>query len=85
MGRIKSLLVKKTGKLLLNEGVFNTEFENNKLRLKHTMPSKSTRNKVAGYITRMMKAQAAKITAEAAKEAARLAAKQNPQSPMEVQ
>ena len=60
MGRIKSLMVKKAAKQLLNETVFNGEFENNKKYLRNTMPSKPIRNKIAGYITRLMKAKAQK-------------------------
>lgn len=63
MGRIKSLMVKKAAKQLINEDVFNTEFENNKKALKNTMPSKPIRNKIAGYITRLMKARAQKQAA----------------------
>jgi len=60
MGRIKSLMVKKAAKQLLNESVFNGEFENNKKYLRNTMPSKPIRNKIAGYIGRLMKAKAQK-------------------------
>ncbi len=60
MGRIKSMMVKRAAKQLLNESVFNTEFENNKKALKDTMPSKPIRNKIAGYITRLMRARAQK-------------------------
>ena len=63
MGRIKSLMVKKAARQLLNERVFNTEFENNKKALKDTMPSKPIKNKIAGYITRLMKVKALKQTA----------------------
>ncbi len=57
MGRIKSLMVKRAAKQLLKENVgeFTTEFEKNKKILKDTMPSKQIRNKIAGYITRLMK------------------------------
>lgn len=67
MGRIKSLMVKRAAKQLLNEDVFNAEFENNKKFLKDTMPSKAIRNKIAGYITRLMRAKAQKQAAEAQK------------------
>jgi len=56
MGRIKSLLVKKTAKSLIEKGIpFTTDFETNKKILGNTMPSKSIRNKIAGYITRLQK------------------------------
>ena len=71
MGRIKSLMVKRAAKQLLNEDVFNGEFENNKKYLRNTMPSKPIRNKIAGYIARLMKAKAQK-QAEQAKAAAAL-------------
>ncbi len=55
MGRIKSTLIKRTGRRLCSEttDIFNTKFDNNKKRLRDTMPSKRIRNKVAGYITRL--------------------------------
>ncbi len=71
MGRIKSLMVKRAARQLLNEDVFNGEFENNKKYLRNTMPSKPIRNKIAGYISRLMKAKAQK-QAEEAKAAAAL-------------
>lgn len=56
MGRIKSVLVKRTAKQLLKEdNVFSDNFEQNKQVLGGTMPSKSIRNKIAGYITRLKK------------------------------
>ncbi len=54
MGRIKSTLIKRTGrKLLEEENVFTDKFEDNKRILADSMPSKSIRNKIAGYITRL--------------------------------
>lgn len=54
MGRIKSTLIKRTAKNLLKEqNKFSEEFGNNKRRLGNVMPSKSLRNKIAGYITRI--------------------------------
>ena len=56
MGRIKSKLIKRTGKILMaEENKFSDSFENNKLILSGTMPSKKIRNQVAGYITRKIK------------------------------
>lgn len=54
MGKIKSALIKKTGRQLILEDLpFNQDFENNKAILGNTMPSKKTRNKIAGYIARL--------------------------------
>ena len=57
MGRIKSTLVKRTAKTLLGqeEDLFADSFEQNKKVLKDTMPSKPIRNKIAGYIARLVK------------------------------
>jgi len=56
MGRIKSTQIKRTAKILENEGeYFSEDFDKNKKILKNTLPSKSVRNKVAGYITRLRK------------------------------
>lgn len=56
MGRIKSLMIKKAAKQLLDgEHRFTEDFEHNKKVLKNTMPSKPIRNKVAGYISRLIK------------------------------
>ncbi len=61
MGRIKSTLVKRTSKKLLNEeDIFSSDFGQNKKILGRTMPSKSIRNKIAGYITRLEKQKAKK-------------------------
>ena len=59
-------MVKKAARQLLNESVFNTEFENNKKFLRNTMPSKPIKNKIAGYITRLAKMRAKKQQQEAA-------------------
>jgi ribosomal protein S17E len=54
MGRIKSSLIKRTGRnLLKEENKFSGGFDNNKNLLGMSMPSKSLRNKIAGYITRL--------------------------------
>ena len=56
MGRIKSTLVKKTArKLLEGENNFTPEFKKDKKMLGNTMPSKKMRNKIAGYIARLKK------------------------------
>ena len=41
---------------------FDTEFENNKTLLKNSMSSKSTKNKIAGYISRLKRMERKKIT-----------------------
>ncbi len=58
MGRIKSLMIKRVSSQLM-EGVdtFSDDFEKNKKLLKGVMQYKSTRNKVAGYVTRIVKKQ----------------------------
>ncbi|MEI6731253.1 MAG: 30S ribosomal protein S17e [archaeon] len=54
MGRIKSLMVKRASKQLLQgENSFDETFERNKKLLGSTMPSKPIRNKIAGYIARL--------------------------------
>ncbi|MFH1500491.1 MAG: 30S ribosomal protein S17e [archaeon] len=60
MGRIKSTLIKRTSNQLLDDDKeeFSTSFEDNKKMLGDTMPSKSIRNKIAGYIGRLKKMQA---------------------------
>jgi len=56
MGRIKSKLIKRTGRSLLGEtNIFNSEFKKNKDVLKGLTPSKKIRNQIAGYITRLKK------------------------------
>lgn len=59
MGRIKSLMVKRTAKeLMLQQGeLFKVEFNHNKKVLGRTMPSKKIRNKIAGYIARLERAK----------------------------
>ena len=49
-------MVKRAAKqLLTGEHPFNEEFNHNKKILGSTMPSKSVRNKIAGYIARLNK------------------------------
>jgi len=58
MGRIKSTMIKKAARQLLEkEHIFNSEFEHNKKILGSTMPSKPVRNKIAGYISKLIKMQ----------------------------
>ena len=60
MGRIKSLLVKRTSEKLIEEQEFSDNFEKNKKILGMTMPSKRIRNIMAGYITRLKRKSHAK-------------------------
>ncbi len=55
MGRIKTLLVKRTARELVETtpDTFTEDFEDNKKALGQTMPSKRLRNMIAGYITRL--------------------------------
>ncbi len=63
MGRIKSLMIKRAAKKLLEDKEsFSESFEHNKKRLKDTMPSKPIRNKVAGYISRLVRMQKESLT-----------------------
>ncbi|MFA4952877.1 MAG: 30S ribosomal protein S17e [Candidatus Pacearchaeota archaeon] len=56
MGKIKSKLVKRTSKILIEKGIeFHKEFEANKKILGNTMPSKKLRNQMAGYLSRVKK------------------------------
>ena len=57
MGRIKSTLIKRTSRQLIESSgeSFGKTFEENKKAIGETMPSKKMRNKIAGYITRINK------------------------------
>ena len=57
MGRIKSTMVKKAAKQLLDGAhAFSADFTHNKRVLgSKTMPSKPIRNKVAGYLARLVR------------------------------
>ena len=55
MGRIKSTLVKRTSVKLMEQQEFSEDFEDNKKILGKTMPSKRTKNIMAGYISRLEK------------------------------
>ena len=59
MGRIKSTMIKKASRQLIAQNLpFSESFEKNKKVLKNSMPSKPIRNKIAGYIARLMKVKA---------------------------
>ncbi len=57
MGRIKSTLIKRTARKLIENipELFNSDFKHNEKVLGNTMPSKPIRNKIAGYIARLLK------------------------------
>ena len=57
MGRIKTTLVKRTSRQLIEQtpDSFNKEFDQNKKALGSILPSKKMRNKIAGYVARIKK------------------------------
>ena len=56
MGRIKSTMVKRAAEQIMNQdNKFSSSFEENKLKLKGILPSKPIKNKVAGYIARLVR------------------------------
>ena len=58
MGRIKSTMVKKAARqFVATETIFNDTFDHNKKLLGSLMPSKPIRNKIAGYIARLIRMQ----------------------------
>jgi ribosomal protein S17E len=59
MGRIKTTMVKRATRELLqrDDHQFKESFEENKKLLSTTMPSKKVRNKIAGYLARLIKAK----------------------------
>tara|TARA_Y100000310_G_C20652904_1_gene800434 strand:+ start:1266 stop:1463 length:198 start_codon:yes stop_codon:yes gene_type:complete len=65
MGRIKSTAIKKAAKTLVVQGDFTTDFDENKVILEaYEFPDKGTRNKIAGYIARLKKAEKKEIIAQ---------------------
>ena len=59
MGRIKSTLIKRTSRKLIenSDESFGKTFEENKKSLGNTLPSKRMKNRIAGYITRLKRNQ----------------------------
>jgi ribosomal protein S17E len=52
MGKIRSRMIKRTSEELLKRGVeFSEDFEKNKKVLGGEMPSKKTKNQIAGYLS----------------------------------
>ncbi len=53
MGKIKTKQITRTAEELIDKGIeFTDNFEENKKILGNTMPSKKTRNQIAGYLAR---------------------------------
>ncbi|MEK6890355.1 MAG: hypothetical protein AABX35_04150 [Nanoarchaeota archaeon] len=67
MGRIKSTMVKRAARQLMkgSSELFNDNFDHNKKALGHTMPSIPVRNKIAGYLARLVKMKNAPIKIKA--------------------
>ncbi len=56
MGKIKSKMIKNSGKFFIQEGInFTESFEENKKILAETMPGKKLRNQMAGFLVRVKK------------------------------
>ncbi len=57
MGRIKPKLIKRTSRQLVGNDPdsFTKDFDHNKKAIGSTLPSKKTRNKIAGYLARIKK------------------------------
>ena len=63
MGKIKSKLIKRTAKILIQNGIeFSDNFEQNKNILGTTMPSKKIRNQIAGFVARFEKQKKSEAT-----------------------
>lgn len=57
MGKIKQKRIKRTAEGLIKEGIeFSEKFEENKRILGDVMPSKKTKNQIAGYLARLKRA-----------------------------
>jgi len=65
MGNIRTSFVKRTSKELIetHQGVFTTDFDENKKLVAETstVSTKHLRNKIAGYITRLVRQQQAEM------------------------
>ena len=55
MGRIKPKLIKRTSRNMLENSPesYEKDFDHNKKAIGNTLPSKKTRNKIAGYLARL--------------------------------
>lgn len=65
MGRIKQTYLKRVAKSLMeaHPGEFSADFNHNKVKVAEltTVQSKSIRNKIAGYLSRVMKQKAVSV------------------------
>jgi len=65
MGRIKQTYLKRVAKNLMaaHPEQFSTDFDNNKVKVGEltTVQSKSIRNKIAGYLSRVMKQKSVSV------------------------
>ena len=56
MGKIKSKLIRRTANALLGKGIgFSKSFNENKILLGNSMPSKKIRNQIAGLLAKIKK------------------------------
>ncbi len=61
MGKIKSKLIRRSAKSLVQKGIqFTQKFDDNKLVLGNILPSKKIRNQIAGLLAKMKQAEAIK-------------------------
>lgn len=61
MGKIKSKLIRRSAKTLVQKGIqFTEKFDDNKLVLGNILPSKKIRNQIAGLLAKMKKFEAIK-------------------------
>ena len=61
MGKIKSKMIRRSAKALVQRGIsFTDKFDENKLVLGNTLPSKKIRNQIAGLLGKMKKVEAIK-------------------------
>lgn len=67
MGRIKSAMVKRAARQLMKSSpeLFTEKFNHNKKTLGSTMPSKPVRNKIAGYLARLVQMKNAPVKIKA--------------------
>ncbi len=65
MGKIKSKIIRKSAKILMNEGVkFNEDFGENKKILDGLTISKKLRNQLAGLLAKIKKREIAQINSQ---------------------
>ena len=58
MGRIKTGVIKRAAKELLDQEKFSSNFDKNKEIVKKHVSNKKSRNQIAGYITKISKSNA---------------------------